>query len=372
MPGVEVSTERVSHRYRTQENGAGIPEVTIMRKIILSAAILTLAGLATSQATNQKVIHNTQHTDVAARNGANAQTIWYMQPKEARRGYGKFRGWVCALMDVDSGTAEKVDFGLSKYVAGKMEPDITASGRVFWTQASLNFKDPKNPTQKVQNLLWTITLQKAQPTPESFGLFVHFGAAKSSGTPPVATDGVFVHTQGGASSKLATALRKDWAWYMDSTMTMVAAHLWGKGTTLHLGGFYDEPVLRQFVSSTRYNPSKPAEDLYGLEAYWPDSQAKDAIGWDVESDQFINGLAVTTLGAALLPKSISTNMGTFWMSPPFGVIQAPAVFLGAKGTYKTPTPVPSIKGIQLYSQTAFINPKTFKIRMSDLTKIDIQ
>ncbi len=342
-----------------------------MYKFILPVAAMTLAGLATGQVANQKIIHNTQWTDFATRNGSNAQTVFYMQPIEARRGYGKFKGWLVALQDVDSGTVETVDLGVSKYVAGKMEPDITSTGTAFWVQPKLNFKDPKKPTQKVQNVLWTITLNTAQPTPESFGLFVGFGPSKTTGTPPntSTTDGVFIHTQTSSRSKLPVALRKDWVWYIDTKMTKVANY-YGKGTTLHLGGFYEEPVLRQFVSSTRYQTT--AQDLYGLEAYWPDSAAKDAIGWDVESNSFINGLAVTTLGAGLLPKSITTALGTFWMSPPFGVLQAPAVFLGSKGTHKTPTPIPAIKGIKLYSQTAFIDPKTFKIRMSDLTTVSMQ
>lgn len=343
-----------------------------MRKLLLPFMALTFTGLATGQTTlNDKTIHNTAHTNAATRNGVNAQTVWYMQPVEARRGYGKFNGWIATLQDEDSTTAEQVDFGVSKYVTGKMEPDITNTGTVFWTRVpSLNFQDPKNPTVKRQAVRWTITLQTPQDTPESFGLFVGFGAAKTTGSPPVATDGVFVWTQGGASSKLPTALLKDWCWYIDSTQTAVQAHMWGKGTTLELGAFYTEPVLRQFVSSTSYQATP--EDLYGLEAYWPNSVAGDKVGWDIISDQFVNGLAVTTLGAGLLPKPIVTGLGTFWMNPPFGVIQAPAVFLGAGGTNKTATPILAIKGISLYCQTACIDPKTFKIRMSDLTELNMQ
>jgi hypothetical protein len=336
-----------------------------MRTLLLPFLALTFTGLATGQTIlNDKVIHNMAKTNAASRNGTNAQRVYYMQPEEARRGYGKFNGWIATLQDEDSTTAEQVDFGVSKYVTGKMEPDVTNTGTVFWTRApSLNFQDPKNPTVKRQAVTWTITLQTPQDTPESFGLFVGLTASKTA-------DGVFIWTQGGATSKLPAALKKDWCYYMDSTQTTVNPHMWGKGTTLALGAFYTEPVLRQFVSSTRYQAT--AEDLYGLEAYWPDSTAGDKIGWDVASGQFVNGLAVTTLGAALFPKPIVTGLGTFWMNPPFGVIQAPAVFLGTGGTHKTVTPIPAIKGIMLYSQTAFINPQSFKIRMSDLTKIDMQ
>lgn len=340
----------------------------MLRTCLISMAALCFAASASSQTTavpaNVKIIHNRQKTDISTRNGTNPQRILYTQAIEAHRGYGNLLGWVAALTDMDSGTSENVDFGVYSVIPASSKPDRFQSA----VYPTLSFKDPKNPTVKVQNVIWTITLKTPTTAPEHLALYLGLGPAKMSGT--AVTDGVLVHTQTGGTSRLPAALRKDWCWYLDTISPLIRPHLSGPGTTLDFGAIYEKPVLRQFIHSTRY--SATAEDLYGLEACFPDTAKGDLIGWEIESDQFKNGLAITMLGGGLMAAPASTPFGMLWMNPPAGLVHVPAVFLGTQGMHKTPNPIPGLKGIKLYSQSACIDPKTLKIQTSDLTELDIQ
>ncbi|MEZ5990034.1 MAG: hypothetical protein R3F30_13075 [Planctomycetota bacterium] len=347
-----------------------------MFKLFVPAAVLVATGLATAQTTvptgtNQKIIFNENVGSIAnilsiTRYDLNPNTLYYMQPKEGHRGYTTLKGWEVALSDIDYQTSEPITFGARRYQTNTLLPDMSNTGLIAAASGTLTFPAPTTGTQS--NQIWTVWVNTPYTNvPEELGFYVSVGAAKASGT--TVTDGLFIYTQQGNTSKLATGLQQDWAYYITSTVTTPTAYF-QKATTMWIGGLWTDPANRALISSTAYSASPM--DLTGLEAIWPDSARKDQIGWNLVGDAYPNGVGVIFIGAALLQNPVDTTVGRLWMLPPLGVIQLPVV-LDQNGEFISTSYVPAISNVSFYSQSAFVDP-TMKapIRVSDIYEVNMQ
>ena len=319
------------------------------------AATLCAASLGAQSTVNEKTFHNATQTDATTRVGNTADTIYFMQPALERTGYGKVAGWRALLQDQDYRTPESVQFGFVKYAATGNLPDVTQAGLIVNGTVRLQF--PRPASGNASAAIWTISLQTAVAAPDKLGTRLVLPVPASQ------SDGCSVHTQRGRTSKVPSALRKAYTYYL--TTSGQAAAFWEAGTTIRMGGVYDEPVTQMFVSSTLYT-AQP-EELRGPEALVP--AASDKVGFAFTGRRFPSGVAVLFLSGGIRPKPIAVSFGSLFLSQPFGVIQL-AFPLDAKGQAKT-TPISVPSKIKVWSQSAFL-AKSGLLRLSDATGFEAQ
>ena len=177
------------------------------------------------------------------------------------------------------------------------------------------------------------------------------------------TDGISVHTQRGRTSQVPSGMRKQYTYYL--TTQNQAAAFWEAGTTIRMGGVYDEPVTQMFVSSTLYQATP--EELRGPEALMP--AMSDKVGFAFTGRRFASGVAVLFLSGGVRSRPINVSFGTLFLSQPFGLVQL-AFPLDAKGLAKS-TPISVPAKVKVWSQSAFLS-KSGLLRLSDATGFEAQ
>jgi hypothetical protein len=135
------------------------------------------------------------------------------------------------------------------------------------------------------------------------------------------------------------------------------------GSTLYLGGLYEEGAQRFYVSSTAYGPR---ENLFGAESPFPDPTRGDTFGLSLSHAGFKNKLAIPILSVGYAPP-LPAPFGTLLVNPALLFVLPPAN-LDAKGDALM-RPLPLVRGITLAMQTMFLDAKTLNLRLSDAARL---
>ena len=309
-------------------------------------------------ASNAKLFHNRAKANAATRaTTTSADTLYFMQPAEARFGAGGATGFEVRLQDMNGATAELVELGFVKYASNGTSPDTSASGELTRVGYTLFGSGVGN-----QSKVWTLSTAGLVAVPRLCGTFVTLPKPKAS------TDVVTIWTQDGAQTKVAAVARKQMTF---SRAGANAANYRAAGTTLHLGGLFDVPVVFS-VNTTNAYGSK--EKIYGPEAVFPSSARGDLLGFGVRTSDFAG-----TGNFALLfvsPDYLSTPLPS-----PFGdvllqtLISAGFPFpIPASGNAETPLSVPVPAGLNFAVQGILFNfgSNPLKASFTDAIKVRTQ
>ena len=298
---------------------------------------------------NEKTFHNTRHSTSAARiKGTSENFVYWMQPHLFRKGQGDATGWQGAFQDEDAATAETVQMGFVRYANDDMSPDLSSGGMI----TNVQFKIFGAGTGK-SAAIWRLTTTTKMPLPHHSGIRMVLG--RPAAWP---TDGLTVHLQDGATTKIPEALRKPWA-FGRSSSTPIA---WGApGSTIHMGALYDSPVTHGFVRSSAYGSD---EDLFGPEALHPDSTRGDRIGFRVVATSYANQFALLMSSGNYRAAPLDSPLGFVLIE---NFLMAGLMPLDGKGIGTSPVvPVPG--GLHFATQSALFDMKTLNIEFSDATK----
>lgn len=240
---------------------------------------------------NAKTFYNSAKTDAATRVTQNADdTIYFMQPKDFRFGQGKGAGWRGVLQDGDRSTAEVCEFGYVAEGTGGA-PDTSAAGLTTNVRVTLFGTGTGRAA-----ILYTITPATQAPMPSVGGIRVMLPAPRSW-----PGDACTIHTQTGASTKVATANKAQWTYSLGSSG---ATSFGAVGTTFRIGGLHDCGIVRSYIRSTAYQAT--AEVLEGPESLFPSISRGDQIGFQVQHGGFGSNFSIIFLSPGYLPAALPT------------------------------------------------------------------
>ncbi len=303
---------------------------------------------------NLRLFHNVGLANVSTRATANAaDTIYFMQPRAFRYGYGGATGWRVLLQDQDAATGQTVRLGYVKYQGTTDKPDLSAAGAL--TTVSFSVFGTGSGTTAVR---YTMTTATKVPLDPYIGITIALPAPQSW-----PQDGITMHAQEGSTTKLNAPNRKQWTFRKNGS---AAAPLLGVGSTFHLGGLYDVPTQQVAVVSNAYGP--PTRRLFGPESLSPDWTGRtEFTAFLLRSDSHKTGtVSLVLITPKYSPVPIPVSFGSILVLAP--ILTNAVVPMDANGQGVS-IGFPIGPGSSLAMQTMFLRFSPFEATLSDASLV---
>lgn len=298
---------------------------------------------------NSRLFHNAQYSDLSTRLTADADDqLYFMQPRNFRRGQGAGSGWTVRLQDQDASTAEEIELSYVAYSgASALTPDLSSAG-----QLSKVCYTVFGSGSGAQAVTYTLTTSLGAALPEYSGL----GLALPKPATDFPADGVTVAMQTGATTKVPAASRMQYTYSGTSSASAFSA----AGSTMHLGGLYDCASLQVLATSSAYGPT---ENLFGPESLSMDATGGDTLTFRVQSRKHPNSVCVAMIAPDYGP-AISSPFKSYLM---LAFVQSATFATGADGSgFSIAFPVPP--SVTLASQGAYFDLTSLSFEFGDATR----